>query len=206
MRCFHHHKYGVFLGITSCFFSYFFFAGGCNICPECGSDHVVQLAGQSTPRSSTPIKRSSTPQSEDDHLDINQSSRRTNKVTFSSVCFPFFAVMYFQNCSTRISFHLYRSRMITQTAVSAAVLSSKLPPPQKTPPSSQPREAPSSPGMIRVIPPASPTTQSAKVRRIWLGATTTPLLVQRQLKSNLQEDPLRMVRFYFMVFAGFPKS
>ncbi|XP_074482840.1 serine/threonine-protein kinase 11-interacting protein isoform X3 [Sebastes fasciatus] len=53
--------------------------GGCNICPECGSDHVVQLAGQSTPRSSTPIKRSSTPQSEDDHLDINQSSRRTNK-------------------------------------------------------------------------------------------------------------------------------
>ncbi|XP_033472184.1 serine/threonine-protein kinase 11-interacting protein isoform X1 [Epinephelus lanceolatus] len=50
-----------------------------NICPECGSDHVVQLAGQSTPYCSTPIKRSSGPESEDDHLDINQSTPSANK-------------------------------------------------------------------------------------------------------------------------------
>ncbi|XP_042368999.1 serine/threonine-protein kinase 11-interacting protein isoform X2 [Plectropomus leopardus] len=50
-----------------------------NICPECGSDHVVQLAGQSTPHCSTPIQRSSRPESEDDHLDINQSTRSATK-------------------------------------------------------------------------------------------------------------------------------
>uniref|UniRef100_A0A8C9XT53 Serine/threonine-protein kinase 11-interacting protein n=1 Tax=Sander lucioperca TaxID=283035 RepID=A0A8C9XT53_SANLU len=47
-----------------------------NICPECGSDHVVQLAGQSTPYSSTPIRRSPRPESGDDHLDINQSANK----------------------------------------------------------------------------------------------------------------------------------
>ncbi|XP_039997864.1 serine/threonine-protein kinase 11-interacting protein isoform X2 [Xiphias gladius] len=50
-----------------------------NICPECGSDHVVQLAGQSTPYSSTPIHRSSRPNSEDDHLNITQSTHSANK-------------------------------------------------------------------------------------------------------------------------------
>ncbi|XP_044043779.1 serine/threonine-protein kinase 11-interacting protein isoform X2 [Siniperca chuatsi] len=53
--------------------------GNSNICPECGSDHVVQLAGQSTPYSSTPIHCSSRPDSEDDHLDITQSTRSVNK-------------------------------------------------------------------------------------------------------------------------------
>ncbi|XP_078099705.1 serine/threonine-protein kinase 11-interacting protein isoform X7 [Sander vitreus] len=50
--------------------------GNSNICPECGSDHVVQLAGQSTPYSSTPIRRSPRPESGDDHLDINQSANK----------------------------------------------------------------------------------------------------------------------------------
>uniref|UniRef100_UPI0037E8D0BE serine/threonine-protein kinase 11-interacting protein n=1 Tax=Semicossyphus pulcher TaxID=241346 RepID=UPI0037E8D0BE len=49
--------------------------GNGNICPECGSDHVVQLAGQPAPQSSTPIRHSSRPDSEDDHLDMTQSTR-----------------------------------------------------------------------------------------------------------------------------------
>ncbi|XP_029302086.1 LOW QUALITY PROTEIN: serine/threonine-protein kinase 11-interacting protein [Cottoperca gobio] len=53
--------------------------GNLNICPECGSDHVIQLARQSTPYCSTPIQRSSRPESEDDHLDTNQSTRSANK-------------------------------------------------------------------------------------------------------------------------------
>ncbi|GLD63425.1 serine/threonine-protein kinase 11-interacting protein isoform X1, partial [Lates japonicus] len=53
--------------------------GNSNICPECGSDHVVQLAGLSTPYSSTPIHRPSRPDSEDDHLDVTQSTCSANK-------------------------------------------------------------------------------------------------------------------------------
>uniref|UniRef100_A0A3B4WVV2 Serine/threonine-protein kinase 11-interacting protein n=1 Tax=Seriola lalandi dorsalis TaxID=1841481 RepID=A0A3B4WVV2_SERLL len=64
-----------------------------NICPECGSDHVVQLAVQSTPYSSTPIHRPSRPDSEDDHLDITQSTRSVTKVTCFSQCFPFFLML-----------------------------------------------------------------------------------------------------------------
>ncbi|XP_069376913.1 serine/threonine-protein kinase 11-interacting protein isoform X2 [Paralichthys olivaceus] len=56
-----------------------------NICPECGSDHVVQLAGQSTPYSSTPIDRPPRPESEDDHLDVAQSAKDGDAdVSFSS--------------------------------------------------------------------------------------------------------------------------
>ncbi|XP_034720239.1 serine/threonine-protein kinase 11-interacting protein isoform X2 [Etheostoma cragini] len=50
--------------------------GNNNICPDCGSDHVVQLAGQSSPYSSTPIQRSPRPESGDDHLDIDQSANK----------------------------------------------------------------------------------------------------------------------------------
>eukprot|EP00064_Thunnus_orientalis_P008383 superscaffoldBa00000993_g8406 len=57
--------------------------GNTNICPECGSDHVVQLAGQSTPYCSTPIRRPSKPDSEDDHLDITQSTRSANKEDYT---------------------------------------------------------------------------------------------------------------------------
>ncbi|KAG8004487.1 Serine/threonine-protein kinase 11-interacting protein [Nibea albiflora] len=46
---------------------------------ECGSDHVVQLAGRSTPYCSTPIRQPSRPDSEDDHLDRTQSARSINK-------------------------------------------------------------------------------------------------------------------------------
>lgn len=50
-----------------------------NICPECGSDHVIQLAGQSAPFCSTPINRSLRPDSEDD-LDTAQSVQSVDKV------------------------------------------------------------------------------------------------------------------------------
>lgn len=40
---------------------------------------MVQLAGQSAPNSSTPIKRPLTPEREHDHLDVYHSTPRTNK-------------------------------------------------------------------------------------------------------------------------------
>ncbi|XP_011482066.1 serine/threonine-protein kinase 11-interacting protein [Oryzias latipes] len=43
------------------------------ICPECGSNHVVQVAEQVAPYSSTPIRCPSGPDSEDDHLELTQS-------------------------------------------------------------------------------------------------------------------------------------
>ncbi|TNN70296.1 Serine/threonine-protein kinase 11-interacting protein [Liparis tanakae] len=52
-----------------------------HICPQCGSDHVVQLAGQSTPFCSTPIQNSSMLESEGDHVDGNQSARHANEHT-----------------------------------------------------------------------------------------------------------------------------
>ncbi|XP_060888124.1 serine/threonine-protein kinase 11-interacting protein isoform X2 [Labrus mixtus] len=57
--------------------------GSSNICPDCGSDHVVQLASQPTPYTSTPIRQSSRPDSEDDHLDITQSTRSVNKDNYT---------------------------------------------------------------------------------------------------------------------------
>ncbi|XP_008299492.1 serine/threonine-protein kinase 11-interacting protein [Stegastes partitus] len=56
--------------------------GKSHICPECGSDHVVQVAGQSAPYSSTPI-RSSRPDSDDDHLDITQSTRSATQCDYT---------------------------------------------------------------------------------------------------------------------------
>ncbi|XP_035490425.2 serine/threonine-protein kinase 11-interacting protein isoform X1 [Scophthalmus maximus] len=53
--------------------------GKSHICPECGSDHVVQLADQSDHYSSTPIDRPPRAKSEDDHLDITQSARGVKK-------------------------------------------------------------------------------------------------------------------------------
>lgn len=52
--------------------------GKSQICPECGSDHVVQVAVQSSPYSSTPIQRSSRPDSEDDR-DITESMQSAYK-------------------------------------------------------------------------------------------------------------------------------
>ncbi|XP_070711928.1 serine/threonine-protein kinase 11-interacting protein isoform X3 [Pempheris klunzingeri] len=49
--------------------------GNSNVCPDCGSDHVVQLAGQSAPYSSTPIHHSLRPDSEDSRLNITQSKQ-----------------------------------------------------------------------------------------------------------------------------------
>nr|XP_046238382.1 serine/threonine-protein kinase 11-interacting protein isoform X4 [Scatophagus argus] len=53
--------------------------GNGHFCPECGSDHVVELGGQSAPYSSTPIRCSSRQDSEDDHLDITQSTQSVTK-------------------------------------------------------------------------------------------------------------------------------
>ncbi|XP_026218660.1 serine/threonine-protein kinase 11-interacting protein isoform X2 [Anabas testudineus] len=53
--------------------------GNSYCCPECDSDHVVQLAGQTTPYSSTPIHHSSVPNSENDYLDTAQSIYSSNK-------------------------------------------------------------------------------------------------------------------------------
>ncbi|KAM3857116.1 serine/threonine-protein kinase 11-interacting protein [Diretmus argenteus] len=58
------------------------------ICPECGSDHVVQLAGQPAPSTSTPIHRPSGPDTGDasfthDHTDIPQSSGDANKECYT---------------------------------------------------------------------------------------------------------------------------
>ncbi|XP_072235448.1 serine/threonine-protein kinase 11-interacting protein [Leuresthes tenuis] len=49
------------------------------LCPECGSDHVVQVIDPAAARSSTPIYRSSRPDSEDDQLDVNQTTCSANK-------------------------------------------------------------------------------------------------------------------------------
>ncbi|KAI4831357.1 hypothetical protein KUCAC02_000903, partial [Chaenocephalus aceratus] len=57
--------------------------GDINICPECGSDHVVHVDGQSTPYSSTPNKHSSRPESEDDLLHVIHSTRNTNKEDYT---------------------------------------------------------------------------------------------------------------------------
>ncbi|XP_061571741.1 serine/threonine-protein kinase 11-interacting protein [Cololabis saira] len=48
-------------------------------CPECGSDHVVQVAELSTPYSSTPVYHQLRPDGQDDHLDITQGSPSVNK-------------------------------------------------------------------------------------------------------------------------------
>lgn len=59
------------------------FSGRGHTCPECGSDHVVQIADQSTPPySSTPIYSQSRPDVEDDLLDGTHTSRSANKVFF----------------------------------------------------------------------------------------------------------------------------
>ncbi|XP_028987169.1 serine/threonine-protein kinase 11-interacting protein isoform X2 [Betta splendens] len=52
--------------------------GNCYLCPECGSDHVVQLAAQTTPYCSTPLHHSSVPNS-DSELDAKPSTYSTNK-------------------------------------------------------------------------------------------------------------------------------
>ncbi|XP_013876160.1 serine/threonine-protein kinase 11-interacting protein isoform X2 [Austrofundulus limnaeus] len=54
--------------------------GKSHICPECGSDHVVQVAEQTTPYSSTPTFHSSRPHNQDTYLDMTQSTQSVNKL------------------------------------------------------------------------------------------------------------------------------
>lgn len=62
----------------------FFLIGGVTICPECGSDQVVQLAGPSGPYSSTPINNSSI-QDSDINVPINQSLQEVSAALSTSV-------------------------------------------------------------------------------------------------------------------------
>ncbi|XP_077424899.1 serine/threonine-protein kinase 11-interacting protein isoform X2 [Vanacampus margaritifer] len=48
--------------------------GNCDNCPECGSDHLIQLVGQSFPYSSTPIQSPSTAGNEDVKVNTSLSS------------------------------------------------------------------------------------------------------------------------------------
>ena len=173
--------------------------GNANICPECGSDHVVQLAGQAAPCCSTPIRCSSRPDSEDDRLDITQSTRSANKVSLiSKTSSPLSVLPLAQRCSKSYifsMFSLYHDRRITQMPVLVAVLFWNLPSLQKIPPLLRLREAPSSSRRVKAIPAVFLTTQTATVKRIWLGVTTTPPSMVHHLKSspNLQKEPPRMV-------------
>lgn len=186
---------------NSWWYIWLYFPGNANICPECGSDHVVQLAGQPAPHCSTPIRRPSRPDSEDDCLDMTQSTHNANKVSLIRIKSFLLSVLPFISnlCITRLNFlfmfSLIHNRMITQMPVSAVVLFWKRQPLHKIPPLSRLREAPSSSRRVRAIPAASPTTQTAKVKRIWLGVTTTPPLMVHHLKSssNLQKEPPPMV-------------
>lgn len=83
--------------------------------------------------------------------------------------------MFNQNLMVSVCFLRPQSMAITQISVLASVQFLKLPPPQRAPPSSPHGEAPSSSGTVSVPSRASPTTQTARVRRIWLGATATTL-------------------------------
>lgn len=154
---------------------------------------MVQLAGQTTPYSSTPMHHSSVPNSENDDLDTSQSiysANKPNKVFLITLIFYYLSLAV-NRPLLFLCFSLYQNRMTTQTAALAAALFWKLLSLQKIPPLSLPREVPSSSGIVTVIPAASRTTQSAKVKRIWLEATTILLLVLHHLmlKPNLQEDP-----------------
>lgn len=55
-------------------------AGSVTLCPECGSDQVVQLAGQPGPNNSIPINNSSI-QDSDISLQISQSLQEVSKVS-----------------------------------------------------------------------------------------------------------------------------
>lgn len=52
---------------------------GTSTCPDCGSDHVVQLADPAAPYSSTPVDDPPAPDSEDDRLDGTVGSVNANK-------------------------------------------------------------------------------------------------------------------------------
>lgn len=66
----------------------FFLIGSVTICPECGSDQVVQLAGPPGPYSSTPMNNSSI-QDSDINVPINQSLQEVSDALLTSVArFP----------------------------------------------------------------------------------------------------------------------
>lgn len=64
--------------------SAFFLTGSVTICPECGSDQVVQLAGPPGPYSSTPINDSSI-QDSDINVPISQSLQEVSDALLTSV-------------------------------------------------------------------------------------------------------------------------
>lgn len=167
----------------------FFLTGSVTICPECGSDQVVQLAGQPGPYSSTPINNSSN-QGSDTSLQINQSLQELSKVS-EALWTPLSLLPWNLFVQTA---HLC-FRMTAQMLALAVALSLKPAPLQRIPPSSRPGAAPFSSGMLRVTSRASPLTQTARVKKACLGATATPLQVLHRPSSTLHQlgDPRHTV-------------
>ncbi|XP_061534006.1 serine/threonine-protein kinase 11-interacting protein isoform X2 [Phycodurus eques] len=62
----------------------------CDNCPECGSDHLIQLVGQSFPYSSTPIQRPSRPGSVDKKVNPSVSSSLEEPATTETTEDPTF--------------------------------------------------------------------------------------------------------------------
>lgn len=164
----------------------FFLTGSVTICPECGSDQVVQLAG---PHSSTPINNSSI-QGSDISLQINQSLQELSKVS-EAVWIPLFPLPW--SLFAQIV-HLCL-RMTVQMLALAVAPFLKPAPLQRIPPLSRPGAAPSSSEMLRVTSRASPPTQTARVKTACSGATATPPQVLHRLSSTLHQlgDPHRTV-------------
>lgn len=161
------------------------------ICPECGSDQVVQLAGQPGPYSSTPINNSSIEDS-DMNLTINQSLQEVSKALLTFIdplpSNPFVENTFVCHCH-------YSFRMKEQMLALVVALFLKPAPLQKIPLSSLPREAPSSSEMLRVTSQASPPMQTARVKTACSGATATPPQVLHRPSSTLHllGDPLHTV-------------
>lgn len=135
-----------------------FVSGKSHICPECGSDHVVQVAEQTTPYSSTPNFQSARPHSEDNYLDFTQSTHSVNKV-FLILSVNLFCLFVCSNhCLQYLMFCLYFQSLMILILAKAVVPFQKLLWLSRIPHLSQPREAPSLLGMFQMIQAAFPTT------------------------------------------------
>lgn len=142
----------------------FVLTGSATYCPECGSDQVVQLAGQAGPFNSTLINNSSI-QDGDTSLQVSQSLQELSKVR-EALCVPPPSQSF--SAEPRHS-SVLPSRTTAQMLALAVALFLR-----KTPALSQPEAAPSSSETFRATSPASPPTQTARAKTACSGATATP--------------------------------
>lgn len=149
------------------------------ICPECGSDQVVQLAGQPDPDRNMAINNLSK-EGSDISLQISQSLQEVSKVNGS--LYPCFLGIFLDRTDHCFVLPL---RVTAQMVALAVALFPKPAPLQKIPPSSRPEAAPSSSGMLRATSPASPPTQTATVKTACSGATATPPQALHRPSSTL---------------------